>query len=133
MPQSQAAGNQAIVWISNREARVFRFGDDDVAQGRLRAEAPLLSLKHRKGEMQKGDLASDLAMMDRAIDALRGTRSWRLIGTDGACEYLVGYLEKYKERDGHCARLLAQLSGVAEVATPTDAVLNEQARQPQAA
>ena len=30
MPQSQA-----IVWISNREARVFRFGDNDVAQGRL--------------------------------------------------------------------------------------------------
>ena len=131
MPQSQAAQSQAIVWISNREARVFRFSDDDV--GRLRADAPLLSLKHRKGEMQKGDLASDLAMMDRAIDALRGIRTWRLIGTDGACEYLVGYLEKYKERDGHCARLLAQLSGVAEVATPTDAALNEQARQPQAA
>ena len=128
MPQSQA-----IVWITNREARVFRFGDEDVAQGRLRAEAPLLSLKHRKGEMQKGDLASDLAMMDRAIDALRGIRTWRLIGTDGACEYLVGYLEKYKERDGHCARLLAQLSGTAEVAAPTDAVLAEQARQPQAA
>lgn len=128
MPQSQA-----IVWISNREARVFRFGDDDVAQGRLHADAPLLSLKHRKGEMQKGDLASDLAMMDRAIDALRGIRTWRLIGTDGACQYLLGYLEKYKERDGHCARLLAQLSGVAEVATPTDAVLGEQARQPQAA
>ena len=128
MPQSQA-----IVWINNREARVFRFGDEDVAQGRLRAEAPLLALKHRKGEMQKGDVASDLAMMDRAIDALRGIRTWRLIGADGACEYLVGYLEKYKERDGHCARLLTQLSGVAEVATPTDAILNEQARHPQAA
>ncbi|MCA0303670.1 MAG: hypothetical protein LCH95_14795 [Proteobacteria bacterium] len=128
MPQSQA-----IVWISNREARVFRFGNEALAQGKLKADAPLLALKHRKGEMQKGDLASDLAMMDRAIDALRGISTWRLIGTDGACEYLVGYLEKYKERDGHCARLLTQLSGVAEVATPTDAVLNEQARQPQAA
>ncbi len=128
MPQSQA-----IVWISNREARVFRFGDDDAAHGRLSADKPFLALKHRTGEMQKGDLPSDLAMLDRVIDALRGTRTWRLVGPDGARDYLLGYLERYKTRDGHIARMLAQLSGVTEVATPSDAVLNEQARQPQAA
>lgn len=128
MPQSQA-----IVWISNREACVFRFGDEDVAQGRLHADKPLLALKHRNGEMQKGDLAADLAMLDRVIDALRGTRSWRLVGPDGARAYLLGYLERYKTRDGHIARMLAQLGGVAEVAVPTDATLLELARQPQAA
>ena len=128
MPQSQA-----IVWISNREACVFRFGADDAAQGRVRADQPVLTLKHKNGEMQKGDLSADLAMLDRVIDALRGTATWRLVGPDGARDYLLGYLERYKTRDGHIARMLAQLSGVAEVAMPTDATLNEQARQPKAA
>jgi hypothetical protein len=128
MPQSHA-----IVWISNREACVFRFGDEDAAQGRLRADSPVLALKHRNGEMQKGDLSADLAMLDRVIDALRGTRTWRLAGPDGARDYLLGYLERYKARDGHIARMLAQLAGVSTVEAPTDAALNEQARQPQAA
>jgi len=43
--------SQAIVWIDNSQACVFRFGDDDVAQGRLRADAPYLALSHRTGAM----------------------------------------------------------------------------------
>ena len=125
MPQSRA-----IVWISNREACVFRFGDDDVAQGHLRADKPALALIHRTGAMQTGNLTADLALLDRVIDALRGIRSWRLTGPDGARDYLLGYLERYKSRDGHIARLLGQLAGVATVAQPTDAALLEQARQP---
>ena len=128
MPQSQA-----IVWISNREARVFRFGDDDIAQARLKADAPLLKLTHKTGEMQKGNLSADLALLDRVIDSLRGIRTWRLVGPDTAPEYLLGYLDRYKNRDGHIARLLTQLSGVATVDAPTDAGLLEQARQPQVA
>ena len=128
MPQSQA-----IVWISNREAKVFRFGDEDVAQGRVRADAPFLALTHKTGEMQKGNLPADLAMLDRVIDCLRGIRTWRLAGPDGARDYLLGYLDRYKTRDGHIARLLTQLSGVSTLEAPTDASLLEQARQPQVA
>jgi hypothetical protein len=128
MPQSQA-----IVWISNREARVFRFGDEDVAQARLRADTPLLKLVHKTGEMQKGNLSADLALLDRVIDSLRGIRTWRLAGPDGAPEYLMGYLDRYKTRDGHIARLLTQLAGVSTLDAPTDAGLLEQARQTQVA
>src|SRR5215207_4291931 len=115
MPQSRA-----IVWISNSEASVFRFGDDDVAQGRLHADAPYLALKHRTGAMQTGNLIADLALLDRVVDALRGIRSWRLTGPDGARDYLLGFLEQYKNRDGHIARLLTQLAGVATLDKPTD-------------
>lgn len=115
--------------ISNREASVFRFGDDDVTQGRLRADAPVLALVHRSGAMQTGHLIDDLALLDRVIDALRGVRSWRLTGPDGARDYLLGYLERYKTRDGHVARLLTHLAGVATLDRPTDAALLEQARQ----
>ena len=128
MPQSNA-----IVWISNREASVFRFGDDDVAQGRLRADKPVLALIHRTGTMQTGHLIDDLALLDRVIDALRGIRTWRLTGPDGARDYLLGYLERYKARDGHVARLLTQLAGVATLEQPSDAALLEQARQQQVA
>lgn len=123
MPQSRA-----IVWINNSEASVFRFGDDDVAQGRLRADAPYLAVKHKSGAMQTGNLSADLALLDRVVDALRGVRSWRLTGPDGARDYLLGYLEQYKTRDGHIATLLAQLGGVATMARPTDSALEAQAR-----
>jgi hypothetical protein len=128
MPRSQA-----IVWISNREVSVFRFGDDDVTQGRLRADQPVLALRHKTGAMQTGNLSADLALLDRVIDALRGIRTWRLTGPDGARDYLLGYLERYKTRDGHVARLLTHLAGVATVEKPSDAALLEQARQQQVA
>lgn len=120
--------SQAIVWISNREASVYKFGDADVAEARLSADAPSLTVKHQAGAMQTGNLAADLALLDRVIDALRGIRTWRLTGPDGARDYLLGYLEQYKSRDGHIARLLAQLAGVATLDRPTDADLLDQAR-----
>lgn len=128
MPQSEA-----IVWISEREASVYRFGDDDVARGKLRADAPVLALKHKTGALQAGNLIADLALLDRVIDALRGVRRWRLAGPDGARDYLLGYLEHYKNRDGHMARLLTELAGVATLDKPTDDALLEQARQKQVA
>jgi hypothetical protein len=124
MPRSEA-----IVWISNREASVYKFGDDDVAAGRLSADAPVLALTHKIGAMQTGNLIADLALLDRVIDALRGVRSWRLTGPDGARDYLLGHLQRYKNRDGHVARLLTQLAGVATLDKPTDAALLEQARR----
>jgi hypothetical protein len=128
MPQSEA-----IVWITNREASVYRFSEADVAAGRLWADKPMLALIHKTGAMQTGNLIADLALLDRVIDALRGVRSWRLTGPDGARDYLLGYLERYKNRDGHVARLLTQLAGVATLDKPTDDALIELARQKQVA
>ena len=133
MPNSQAPNSQAIVWITNREASVYKFGDADVAEARLRADAPSLAVKHAVGAMQTGNLSADLALLDRIVDALRGVRAWRLSGPDGARDYLLGYLEQYKNRDGHIARLLAQLAGVATLERPTDAALLDLARRKQAA
>ncbi|CAN5923107.1 hypothetical protein BH11PSE3_BH11PSE3_12650 [soil metagenome] len=120
--------SRAIVWLDSREAKVFRFGDEDVAQARLSADAPFKAIRHRTGALQTGDLRADLDLLDRVIDALRGTRDWRLCGPEGARDYLLGYLDIYKTRDGHIARLVTQLAGVADVDHPTDAALLEQAR-----
>jgi hypothetical protein len=125
--------SQAIVWITNREASVYKFGDADVAEARLRADAPHLTVKHRAGAMQTGNLAADLALLDRVIDALRGIRTWRLAGPDGTRDYLLGYLEQYKTRDGHIARLLTQLTDVVMLDRPTDTALVDLARRQQAA
>ena len=125
--------SQAIVWITNREASVYKFGDADVAEARLRADTPYLAVKHQAGAMQTGNLSADLALLDRIVDALRGIRAWHLSGPDGARDYLLGYLEQYKNRDGHIARLLAQLTDVATLERPTDAALLDLARRKQAA
>jgi hypothetical protein len=116
---------RAIVWIDEREARIFRFEGDDVAQGRLNTDAPSRVLKHRTGRMEQGDLAADLALLDRVIDALRGVQRWHLAGPDKARDYLLGYLEQYKTRDGHIARLLTRLAGVETIEAPTEAALND--------
>ncbi len=123
------SGSHAIVWIDSREAQVYRFEDGDLAQGSLCVAAPFKLLRHRAGALQTGNLPADLDLLDRVIDALRGTRSWRLCGPDGARDYLLGYLDRFKTRDGHIARLVAQLAGVATLDRPTDATLLEQARQ----
>lgn len=123
----------AIVWIDSREARVWRFGSADIEQRRLKADAPYLAVKHKVGSMQTGNLAADLALLDRIIDALRGIRTWSLTGPGGARHYLLGYLEQYNNRDAHIAHLLVQLTGVSEMAQLTDTVLDEQARSRAAA
>lgn len=120
--------SQAIVWIDSREARVWRFGSTDIEQRRLKADAPYLAVKHRVGALQTGNLAADLALLDRVIDALRGIHTWHLTGPDAARDYLLGYLKQYKNRDGHIANLLVQLAGVSDMVQPTDAALDEQAR-----
>jgi len=125
--------SQAIVWIDSREAHVWRFCSADIEQRRLKADAPYLAVKHKVGAMQTGNLAADLALLDRVIDALRGIHAWRLTGPDGARDYLLGYLEQYKNRDGHIARLLVQLAGVNEMVQLTDNALDEQARKRAAA
>ena len=116
---------EAIVWIDEREARLFRFEDDDVVRGRLRADAPTRVLTHRTGRMQDGDLTADLDLLDRIIDALRGVQRWHLVGPDKTRDYLLGYLEQYKTRDGHIAGLLTRLAGVETIEAPTEAALRD--------
>src|SRR5262245_58774514 len=120
--------SQAIVWMDARDACVWRFGSADVEQRRLRADAPFLRVAHQAGTMGAGRPLADYDFFDRVIDALRGTSAWSLAGPDKTRDQFLGYLEHYKARDGHIARLLAELAGVAEMARPTDGALDQQAR-----
>ena len=120
--------SRAIVWIDSRQASVFRFGADDLAQDRLRADAPFLKVDHRAGRMRAGRPAADLDFLDRVIDSLRGARVWCLTGPDGVKDELVDYLDKYKDRDGHIAGLRQQLLCVSAMERPTDEGLRTEAR-----
>lgn len=121
--------SRAIVWMDSRQASVFRFGADDLAHDRLRADSPFLKVSHKAGRMRAGRPAADLDFLDRVIDSLRGTRVWCLAGPDSAKDELVGYLDRYKDRDGHIAGLRDQLVGISSTDRPTDDGLLLQARQ----
>ncbi|MBI2737446.1 MAG: hypothetical protein HYX38_13000 [Rhodospirillales bacterium] len=121
--------SRAIVWMDSGQASVFRFGADDLAQDRLRADSPFLKVDHKAGRMHAGRLAADLDFLDRVIDSLRGTRAWCLVGPDGTKDELVGYLDRYKDRDGHIAGLRAQLHCISPMDRPTGDGLVLQARQ----
>jgi hypothetical protein len=123
MPRSRA-----IVWMDSREASIFRFGSDEVEQAELRADNPYLKVRHKAGSMGAGRPAADLDFFDRVIDSLRGTRLWYLTGPDGTKQDLVGYLDKYKTRDGHIAELCQHLARVSNMDRPTDDGLLELAR-----
>ena len=82
--------SRAIVWMDSRQARVFRFGASQLAQGRLRADSPFLRVGHKAGTMHARRPAADLDFLDRVIDSLRGTRAWWLAGPDGTKDELVG-------------------------------------------
>jgi hypothetical protein len=125
--------SQAIVWMDSRQASVFRFGPDDLAQDRLRADTPFLKVDHKAGRMHAGRPAADLDFLDRVIDSLRGTRVWCLAGPDGTKDELVGYLDRYKDRDGHVAMLRAQLLCISPMDRLTDeGLLTEAGHQKEA-
>ena len=124
MPRSRA-----IVWMDSRQASVFRFGAEDLAHDRLRADTPFLKVNHKAGRWRAGRPAADLDFLDRIIDALRGTRIWCLAGPDGAKDELVSYLDRYKDRDGHIAALRDQLVSISSMDRPTDDGVLVQARQ----
>ncbi len=119
--------SQAIVWMDSREASVWRFDSADVEQRRLKADTPFLKVNHKAGIMGAGRPLADYDFFDRVIDALRGIGVWSLAGPDTTRDQFLGYLEHYKARDGHIARLLVQLAGVIELAHPTDGTLDERA------
>ena len=121
--------SQAIVWMDSGRASIFRFGANDFQQRGLSADRPFLKVDHKAGRMHAGRPAADLDFLDRVIDALRGTRVWCLAGHDGAKNELVNYLDRYKDRDGHIARLRQQLLCISSIERPTDAGLLLQARQ----
>jgi hypothetical protein len=125
--------SQAIVWMDSCEASVWRFGSADVEQRRLRSDAPFLKINHKAGTMGAGRPLADNDFFDHVIDALRGIGVWSLAGPDTTRDQFLGYLEHYKARDGHIARLLVQLAGITEMARPTDSALDEQARSRAAA
>lgn len=124
--------SRAIVWMDSRQASVFRFGAGDLAPDRLRADSPFLKVDHKAGRMRAGRAAADLDFLDRVIDALRGTRVWCLTGPDGTKDELVGYLDCYKDRDGHIASLRSQLLCISSMPTPTDEGLLIEARHQEA-
>jgi len=95
--------------MDSHQASVFRFGANEVAHGRLRADSPFLKVDHKAGRMHGGRPAANHDFLDRVIDALRGTRASCLAGPDGAKDELVDYLDRYKDRDGHIASLRQQL------------------------
>ena len=112
--------SRAIVWMDSRQASIFRFGAEDLAHDRLRADTPFLKVSHKAGCLRAGRPAADLDFLDRIIDALRGTHIWCLAGPDGAKDDLVSYLDRYKDRDGHIAGLRDRLVSVAPMDWPTD-------------
>lgn len=124
MPKSRA-----IVWIESRRAAVFRFGADPPESNGLAADAPQLEVPHKAGALGAGRPAADFDLFDRVIDALRGIQAWRLIGPDRAKDELVAYLDKYKERDGHVARLRARIVAVSPASSLSDETLLDHARQ----
>lgn len=120
MPDSQTPDSHAIVWMDSGEASVFRFGGDEPDPDRLRADRPFLKVHHKAGRLRAGRPAGDFDFFDRIIDALRRTRLWFLAGPDRAKDELLDYLDKYKTRDGHIAKLRAQLVGISAMDRPTD-------------
>jgi len=128
MPLSRAALGRAIVWMDCREASVFRFGAEDVGPDRLSADRPYLKVSHKAGAIKRGGTAADCDFFDRVIDSLRGTHAWCLTGPDNAKDELLGYLDMFKDRDGHIAQLRVKLRNVSSMARPTDEGLLKQAR-----
>lgn len=121
--------SRAIVWMDSRQARVFRFGASEFAQGRLRADSPYLRVGHKAGRLHAGRPAADLDFVDRVIDSLRGTRAWCLAGPDGTKDELVGYLDRYKAAMGISPGLRQQLLCISSMERPTDDGLLLEARR----
>jgi stalled ribosome rescue protein Dom34 len=117
MPQSHA-----VVWIDFREARVFRFGAEDVQKQRLKARNPYRKVHHEAGAIGGGHARSDRAFFDETAEALAGVTEWLLVGPGVAKHDFLRHIGE------HAHDLKVKLAAVETMNHPTDGELVDQAR-----
>jgi stalled ribosome rescue protein Dom34 len=84
----------AIVWVDHSEAKIFRFGGDDVPEIVVRSHTSLQRLHHRKTGWEAGGITpDDTEFFRRILDALGDTGGTVITGPGNAKTALKAYLE----------------------------------------
>ncbi len=115
--------NHAVVWIDSHEARVFRFGPDDVERLVLRPHDPHVHIHHKANTIGSGHASEDHAFLQSVVDAFGPAKAVLVTGPGLAKTALVKHIAKHDPRE------MDRVSGVETVDHPTDAALVAHARE----
>jgi stalled ribosome rescue protein Dom34 len=110
---------RALVWLDSREARIFLITAEDVESGRIKADAPHRTVRHKAS----GHVRDDRKYLEAVLAAIENADSWLMVGPRGTRNDLDKYL------DQHAEELKKKLLGVKAMDHPTDGELLAHARR----
>lgn len=104
----------AVIWMDHREARVFKFGREDVERLVLHPDRPSRHLHHKAGEIGSGKAAEDHAFHRAIEEAVADVTEVLVVGPGSAKQEFVRDVER------SAPTLRSRILGVETVDHPTD-------------
>ena len=103
----------AAVWIDHREARVFEFSKDDVAEKHIRAPGHEGHIHHKAGTVGPGNSHDAKSYLTEVANALKNSQEILIVGHGTAKTELAHFI-----RD-HVPALAPRIMGVESLDQPT--------------
>jgi stalled ribosome rescue protein Dom34 len=113
----------AVVWIDHREARIFRFGPNDINHLVVHPEHPTKHIHHKANSIGSGHAAADQDYLHAVAEAVADAGAILITGPASAKTELVKHIHQ------HDPNLMKAIAGVETVDHPSDGALVAYARQ----
>jgi hypothetical protein len=99
----------AVVWLDQREANIFEFGDDELHRKSIRADAPF-----RRVRRPAGAANGEASYFDDILKTVASATDWAIMGPSPVAREFGKYVERHQPRLGR------RLVGVESMARPAD-------------
>jgi hypothetical protein len=113
----------AVIWIDHLEARIFRFGREDVDRLVLHPHDPTRHIHHRANTIGSGNAAEDQDFLHQVVEAVADAGTVLITGPANEKTELVKHIHH------HAPRLIDIIAGIETVDHPTDGALVAHARR----
>jgi hypothetical protein len=106
----------AVVWLDQREANIFEFGDTEIQKKQLRADAPFRRVRRSPGASN-----GTATYFDDILKTVASATDWAIMGPAPVAREFGKYVER------HQPRLKRTLVGIQPMQRPADPELQARA------
>ena len=113
----------AVVWIDHHEARIYRFGRDNVDKLTLHPDNPHVHIHHKANSIGAGHAAEDHKFLDAVAKSIADAGAILITGPANAKTELVKHIS------AHEPQLMKHIDGIETIDHPSDGELVAHARK----
>ena len=113
----------AVIWIDNREARIFHFNKTQSDSLVLHPDNPNKHIHHKANSIGSGHAAEDQNFLHEVTKAIGNAQAVLITGPANAKTELVKHLHR------HDPQMIERIAGVETVDHPSDGALLDHARR----